>query len=127
MIISAFRCEMCPATVDFPPGSLPIDAPMPGAWITLMYGRVVDAHDLHFCSNRCLRTWLTGQLTANDIPLTSRDWEKLSKEQQADVQRMRDDTCAYLIADTELFYQDHPELKLLWSFTLDAVIREVTP
>jgi|SRR6266704_2356979 len=53
----------------------------------------------------------------------SRDWEKLSKEQQQDVQNLRDRMGQHLIAEAESFYKQHPELQLTWSFTLDALIR----
>lgn len=53
----------------------------------------------------------------------SRDWEKLSKEQQLDVQALRERINAHQIAETESFYKEHPELQLTWSFTLDALIR----
>ncbi len=52
------------------------------------------------------------------------DWDRLNNEQQGAIDRERSDMRDYFIAITELFYKTHPELRLIWQFTLDAVLRE---
>ena len=51
------------------------------------------------------------------------DWEQLSEAQRKDVDALRDRMNRHLIAETEAFYKQHPELQLQWSFTCDALIR----
>lgn len=54
------------------------------------------------------------------------DWEKLSTEQQNDVNTWRDRVSKhltkYLEAEAEAFYQEHPELRLTWSFISEPLI-----
>lgn len=51
------------------------------------------------------------------------DWEQLTKEQQKDVDAVRDRMGRHLIAECEAFYKQHPELQLSWSFECNALIR----
>ena len=53
----------------------------------------------------------------------SGDWLKLTAKQREDVITLRDRMNRHLIAETEAFYVQHPELKLTWSFVCDALIR----
>lgn len=53
----------------------------------------------------------------------SRDWLKLTAKQREDVISLRDRMNRHLIAETEAFYAQHPELKLTWAFVCDALIR----
>lgn len=55
------------------------------------------------------------------------DWEQLTKEQQADVDAVRDRMGRHLIAECEAFYKQHPELRLGWSFVCDAYLRTDEP
>jgi hypothetical protein len=55
------------------------------------------------------------------------DWEKLNKEQQNDVNVWRSHISEMLIVETEAFYQQHPELRLVWSFTSEPLIRADNP
>lgn len=55
--------------------------------------------------------------------MSSGDWEKLTPEQQKEVDALRDRMCRHLIAEAEAFYVHRPELQLTWSFTLDPLIR----
>ncbi len=55
---------------------------------------------------------------------STRDWEKLNVDQKYDVDLLRMRIRDYMIAQTETFYTQHPELRLTWSMTLDALIRE---
>lgn len=57
----------------------------------------------------------------------SGDWELLTKEQQDDVNAFRERISQHLIAETEAFYKQHPELRLTWGFTSDALVRELHP
>ena len=57
----------------------------------------------------------------------SGDWEKLSDEQRKDLDAFRAKISQHLIAECELFYKQHPELRLIWSFTSDALIRADHP
>lgn len=56
----------------------------------------------------------------------TRDWHKLNVEQQYDVDQLRRQIADYLIEQTKAFYVQHPELRLTWSTTLDALIRGET-
>lgn len=69
MILHQVKCEMCEQHFDFNPSER-IARYIPGAWLTLSQGNPERHNPLHFCSKRHLRSWLTEQLTANDIPLT---------------------------------------------------------
>lgn len=57
----------------------------------------------------------------------TRDWERLSEEQQQDVDtfrsRINHHLSQYLIAESESFYRKHPELQLGWSFSCDVFLR----
>ena len=53
-------------------------------------------------------------------------WELLSDKQQIDVMKLRGRMSAHLIAEADLFYKEHPELQLSWSFTCDALLRELS-
>jgi hypothetical protein len=55
------------------------------------------------------------------------DWELLTKEQQADLNAVRDRMSRHIIVETEAFYVQHPELRLTYSFICDALIREKHP
>ncbi len=50
-------------------------------------------------------------------------WDKLNNEQKHAVQQLRDWECDFLIAKTERFYKEHPEIRLSWSITIDATLR----
>jgi uncharacterized membrane protein len=52
----------------------------------------------------------------------SGDWEDLSEAQQNDVKAVRDRISQALIAETEAFYKQHPELRLAWSFTCNPLL-----
>ncbi len=54
----------------------------------------------------------------------SKEWERLDSEQKYAIGRLRDSIASTIISLTELFERRHPELKLTWNFTLDALIRE---
>ena len=51
------------------------------------------------------------------------DWEKLTPEQQKDMNAVRDRMGRHLIAETEWFYTQHPELRLSWSFVCEPLLR----
>jgi hypothetical protein len=51
------------------------------------------------------------------------DWLKLTVKQREDVITLRDRMNSHLIAETEAFYKEHPDLKLTWAFVCDALIR----
>lgn len=55
--------------------------------------------------------------------MSTGDWEKLTPEQQKDVDAARDRMARHLIAETEWFYVQHPELQLSWSFVCNPLIR----
>lgn len=59
--------------------------------------------------------------------MSNSDWEKLTPEQQKDVDAARDRMSRHLIAETEWFYTQHPELRFSWSFVCDALIRADHP
>ena len=50
---------------------------------------------------------------------STRDWEKLNVDQKYDVDLLRMRIRDYMIAQTEAFYGQHPELRLSWSMTLE--------
>lgn len=49
-------------------------------------------------------------------------WEQLSADQQCAVGQLRREVADGLISLTETFRKDHPELKLTWSVTVDALL-----
>ncbi len=51
-------------------------------------------------------------------------WKLLSAKQQGDLLRLRERMSAHLRTETELFYQEHPELQLTWNLTCDAFLRK---
>lgn len=59
------------------------------------------------------------------------DWEKLNAEQQNAVNAWRDRVSRhltrYLSVEVEVFYHEHPELRLTWSFTSEPLIRADNP
>lgn len=57
--------------------------------------------------------------------MSSSDWDKLSEEQQAQVNRVRERMAQALIKETEAFYKEHPDtnLQLMWNFTCDARVK----
>lgn len=57
----------------------------------------------------------------------SGDWEDLTKEQQEALDAFRKSIGDVLIINTEGFYKAYPELRLTWSITIDALIREKHP
>ena len=57
----------------------------------------------------------------------SEDWEDLTEEQQQALDSFRKTICDVLIQQSEAFYAAYPELRLTWSFTIDALIREKHP
>ena len=57
----------------------------------------------------------------------SGDWHELTTEQQEALNAVRDRMERHLIAETESFYTQHPELRLTWDFICDALIREKHP
>ena len=59
-----------------------------------------------------------------DYEATESDWLKLTPKQREDVVTLRDRMNRHLIAETEAFYAQHSELKLIWAFVCDALIRE---
>lgn len=50
--------------------------------------------------------------------------DQLSKGQQDAVQSWRDAILQHVIEQTEAFYKAFPELRLAWSFTADAHLRD---
>jgi hypothetical protein len=52
------------------------------------------------------------------------DWWDISAKQQEDLYALRERIADLLIAETEAFYQEHPELKVDWQFTVHATIRK---
>lgn len=57
--------------------------------------------------------------------MSTGDWEKFTKEQQQDIDALRKRIGDHAVLESEAFYQQHPELKLTWQFTLDGLIRGV--
>jgi hypothetical protein len=53
-------------------------------------------------------------------------WAKLNNEQKYAVQQLREWEREFLIAKTEQFYKEHPEIRLSWSVTIDATLRSET-
>lgn len=51
-------------------------------------------------------------------------WEALTPAQRAAVQALRDQMTDALIAKIEAFYREHPDLRILWGFQLEPVLRE---
>jgi hypothetical protein len=48
------------------------------------------------------------------------DWAQLSAKQQEDIQALHDRINDHLIAETEAFNKQHPELKVGWKFTISC-------
>jgi hypothetical protein len=57
----------------------------------------------------------------------SGDWEELTKEQQEALDAFRKSIGDVLSINTEAFEKAHPDLRLTYSFTSDALIREKHP
>lgn len=51
------------------------------------------------------------------------DWLLLNQQQRNDLDAMRKRASDALIAEGEAFFRQHPELKLTWQLTIDALIR----
>lgn len=56
----------------------------------------------------------------------SEDWCNLTKEQQDDVNSLREHVFVHIAAEVELFYKKHPEIQVFWSCTLDGFISVTT-
>ena len=59
--------------------------------------------------------------------MSQADWALLSKEQRMAVAAWRDRISKLLIAETESFEQEHPELRLNYRFTSEPLLREKHP
>jgi len=55
------------------------------------------------------------------------DWDKLDQQQQEDIRAHHDRIQAHLIAETEAFHMQHPELKTGWGFTVSCRVPKVAP
>lgn len=53
------------------------------------------------------------------------DWDRLTPEQQKDVNAVRERILRHLNAETEWFYTQHPELCLTWHSVWDVQIRDL--
>lgn len=117
MIFTIVKCEMCENQFRVSSSAMRDFAwSVPDDWFTLAEGKPHLVEGWHFCSDNCMRQWLTDRAT--------QDWEQLSEQQKDALVRERSETAGYLAALTKLFEQEHPELRLIWSLTLDARLRE---
>jgi hypothetical protein len=57
----------------------------------------------------------------------SGDWEELTKEQQEALHAFRHKLSHLFISEADVFHIAHPELRLAWSVTIDAYLREKHP
>lgn len=115
MIFTLVKCEMCENHFR----RQHWERDMPVRWLTVVQGNPQEHEAQHFCSDNCLRQWLTQRAT--------KDWEQLSAEQKDALSKERRDTADYLQALAALFEKEHPELKLTWSLKIDATLKEVKP
>jgi hypothetical protein len=70
MIKHLVTCEMCDNHFHFHPLQRITEWPMPDTWLTVFEGKDIQGQEgWHFCSKRCLYSWLRGDITANDIAL----------------------------------------------------------
>lgn len=117
MILHQVKCEICPKSVEI--GTLVNfwDVPLSQEWFTVFMGAMrPEPKAMHFCSTPCLKTWLANQ--------SLKKGERLSQEHKNLLDQQRRRLNGYCIDLTKVFEQEHPELKLSWGFTLDALPRE---
>lgn len=51
-------------------------------------------------------------------------WNTLNNDQKFAVQQLREWEREFLIAKAEQFHKEHPEIRLSWSITIDAMLLE---
>ncbi len=118
MFIHALVCEMCNKQVKIDPLAMPDFLQMPKEWLILSCNSL-EKLQRHFCSERCLRSWLALSLEEDGRP-------RLSDEQMKSVDEIRDTLHKHALAKMETFHKQYPELRLEWYFTIDILSREKT-
>ena len=113
MIRTIVECQQCKEQKDINGLSLRrVEAPI--GWFHVYQGDPAGQDALHFCSRGCLIQWAQHPAV---------DWPTLSPGQQKAVDTLRAHISAHAIAEIELFYKYHPDLRVIWNFLLDPILR----